>query len=82
MIVFLGMSGSVFSKEDIFTTRVDDASSTVTYVGKAYVGASESAAVWQIQRITVTGTVTDIKWADGNTKFDNNWSSRASLSYS
>jgi hypothetical protein len=76
------MSGSVFSKEDIYSTRVDDASSTVTYVGKAYVGASESAAVWQIQRITVTGTVTDIKWADGNTKFDNSWNLRSSYAYS
>jgi hypothetical protein len=76
------MSGSVFSKEDIYSTRVDDASSTVTYVGKAYVGASESAAVWQIQRITVTGTVTDIKWAGGNTKFDKIWTARAGLTYS
>jgi hypothetical protein len=76
------MSGSVFSKEDILSTRIDDASSTVTYIGKSYVTASESAAVWQIQRITVTGTVTDIKWAGGNTKFDKVWNNRASLTYS
>lgn len=73
--------GSTFSKTDIFSMRVDDASSAVTYVGKAYVGASEASASWQIQRLTTTGTVLDVKWADSNTKFDNIWDNRASLTY-
>lgn len=75
------MSGSVFSKQDLFSVRTDDATSTVTYIGKAYVGASDSDNVWQIQRIEVVGTENVIKWADGNTKFDNVWDDRASLSY-
>ena len=62
--------------------RVDDASATVTYVGESAIGIAESAAFWKIKRLTTTGTVLDIKWADGNELFDNVWSNRASLSYS
>lgn len=62
--------------------RLDDASSTVTYVGEAAIGVSESAAFWRIKRLTTTGSVLDIKWADGNEDYDNIWTNRASLSYS
>lgn len=64
------------------TTRVDEVSSTLTYVGMAPVAASESAAVWSIQKLENVGTVLKITWADGNTMFDNIWADRASLSYS
>lgn len=63
-------------------TRIDEASSTVTYIGKADTGTLNAAAEWQIQRITVSGSVTSIEWADGNAAFDNVWNDRASLSYS
>jgi len=76
------MSGSIFSKTDSFTTRIDEPSSDVTYIGLAPLGSLDSAAVWQIKKITLTGTVTDIKYADANLKFDNVWNNRAGLSYS
>lgn len=66
----------------IYATIVDEPSSTVTYVGNAETGSSESDLVWQIKKITVTGTVTKIEWADGNSNFDNSWTNRASLTYS
>jgi len=63
--------------------RLDVASSTVSYVGKAPVGATVGAASWKIFRMT---TATDgdltIEYADGNANFDNVWNDRASLSYS
>lgn len=62
--------------------RLDEASSTVTYVGEAAPGVSESAAFWRIKRLTTTGSILDIKWADGNELYDNVWTDRASLSYS
>lgn len=63
-------------------TLVDEASATVTYVGEAAVGSSLSTALWRIKRLTQSGTVLLIEWADGNSNFDNIWDNRASLSYS
>lgn len=63
-------------------TRLDEASATITYVGKAATGSATSAAVWQIQRLTDTGSGLTVEWADGNDSFDNVWDNRASLSYS
>ena len=65
----------------VYSTRIDDATSTVTYIGQAIVGSSESDSVWQIKRITTTGSVIDIKFADGDSDFDNVWNDRASLTY-
>ena len=65
----------------VYGTRIDEASATVTYIGKAATGSATSGALWQVQKIdTTTGTV--ITWADGNGDFDNIWDNRASLSYS
>lgn len=63
-------------------TLVDEASSTVTYVGEAAVGSSLSTALWRIKRLTQSGTVLLIEWADGDSNFNNIWDNRASLSYS
>jgi hypothetical protein len=61
---------------------VDEPDSSTAYVGEAALGSATSAAVWRIKRISVSGTVTTITWADGNENFDNVWDNRASLSYS
>jgi hypothetical protein len=63
------------------SSRVDEASSTVTYVGKAALGSAEASSVWQVQRITTSGSVLIIEWADSNANFDNSWTNRASLTY-
>ena len=62
--------------------RLDEISATVTYVGEAVIGTADGAAAWRIKRITTTGTVLDIKWADGDNLFNNIWDNRASISYS
>jgi hypothetical protein len=64
------------------TLRLDTASSSVKYLGIAAVGQGESNAAWSIKRLTTTGTVLAIEWADGNDNYDNVWANRASLSYS
>jgi hypothetical protein len=63
--------------------RLDTASSTVTYVGKAPVGTAENAAGWKLFRLTsnAEGDLT-IEYADGNSAYDNTWAARAALSYS
>jgi hypothetical protein len=64
-----------------YETRIDEASATVTYIGKAYVGASTANPIWQIKKMLVSGNETSIEFADSNSDFDNIWDSRASLSY-
>lgn len=65
-----------------YSTRVDEASATVTYVGQAAIGSAEGDAKWRIKRITVTGAITDIKYAGGTEQFNQIWTNRAALSYS
>lgn len=61
--------------------RIDEVGTT-EYYGFAPVGSSESSAVWQIKRLTVSGAITSITFADGDSNFDNVWDNRASLTYS
>lgn len=63
------------------TTRVDEASASVTYIGKAVPGTSEASASWQLQKLTISGTITTIAFADGDELFNNSWSNRASATY-
>ena len=56
-------------------------SGSITYVGIAAPGSSQSSAVWQCKKIDeTTGTV--ITWADGNANFDNVSTDLTSLTYS
>lgn len=64
-----------------YATIVDEASATITYVGKATPGTATASALWQIQKIDTTGDLT-ITWADGNADFDNVWNDRATITYS
>lgn len=61
--------------------RMDEASATVTYVGEALPGTATSAASWRIKKLD-TAAGTSVKWADGDTLFNNVWDNRAALTYS
>lgn len=63
-------------------TAIDEVDASTTYLGFAKIGTATSTAAWQILRIQKTGTVTLIQYADGDTRFNNIWDNRASLSYS
>lgn len=63
------------------TIRVDDATTTVTYVGTAAIKTDESDPFWKIKKLETVGTVLKITWADGNEHYDNVWTDRASLTY-
>lgn len=65
-----------------YKSLIDEVSSSVSYIGKAVAGSSTSDPVWQIQRITISGSLTAIEYAAGTTSFNQVWSSRAGLSYS
>jgi len=52
------------------------------YIGIARIGADEKAPVWQIKKLEYTGdNVTGIKWADGDSDYDNLWASYSDLVY-
>jgi hypothetical protein len=52
-----------------------------TYYGSAPAGSATSAAVWQVERQSVSGTVTTYAYADGDTNFNNIWDNRTALTY-
>lgn len=58
-----------------------DESGSITYVGLAEIGSLEAAAVWQIKKIEIQGSVTSVKYADGDANFNNAWDDRISLTY-
>ncbi len=63
-------------------TAIDEVDASTTYLGFAKLGVATSEAKWQVLRIQKTGTVTLIQYADGDTRFNNVWDDRASLTYS
>jgi hypothetical protein len=60
---------------------IDAASATVTYLGEAKPGTATTATFWRIRKITVSGAITTIAFAEGNDLFDNVWDDRAGLTY-
>jgi hypothetical protein len=61
-------------------TLMDEASATITYVGKAAAGSISSSAVWQIQRIDSSSGLA-VLYADSITTFTKVWDSRAGYTY-
>ena len=59
---------------------IDESNPSVVYRGFAAAGASTSAAVWAIQKITFSGDITTVQWANGNQNFTNIWNNRAQTS--
>ena len=61
---------------------IDEVSSTLTYIGFAPPGSSESNPIWKIYRASVSGTITKVEYANGNSGYLNIWANRASITYS
>lgn len=60
--------------------RIDEVSSTLSYIGKAPIGSATSSPVWQIAKLDSTAGLIKT-WADSNANYDNVWDDRVSLSY-
>lgn len=63
-------------------TVVDEASETVTYVGYTKPGTATSEALWRIMRISVSGAITSVEFANGADLFDRVWDLRSEYTYS
>jgi len=59
-----------------------DEDGTDTYIGFAQLGSSAGNTVWQILRISESGTEITIAYADGNSNYDNEWDERTTYTYS
>lgn len=66
--------------DSLSALKLDEVSSTLFYVGEASIAASTSSPMWRIRKIDTT-TGVDVRWADGNSYYDNVWDDRASLTY-
>lgn len=61
----------------------DDAGSGIIYYGWAAPGSATSSAVWMIIKMDKSADPDyTIRYADGNTNYDNSWDGRAGLTYS
>lgn len=65
---------------DAMKTIIDEQAG-VTYVGKAHTGCNTDSPHWQIKRITVSGSLTIVEFAEGNSKYTNIFDDRATLNY-
>jgi hypothetical protein len=72
---------ATYSAPAPLATKLDEASASVTYIGKAKIGSASASALWQIQKMSVSGNVTSITWADSDSLFNNIWDDRAGLTY-
>ena len=72
----------IVSAIDEESSKVDEVSIDITYIGKAALGTASSTAAWKIIKMVTTGTVTENLYADGDASYNNIWDDRASLSYS
>lgn len=66
-----------------YTKKVDEEDSNTIYVGYAVPGSASNAAKWMLFKVSRSGNVSTISWAEGNCKkFDKIWDNRASYTYS
>lgn len=64
-----------------YAVNLDQVDANTLYIGVSQIGGDEAATVWQIRRMDTSGTVSRIKWADGDQNFDNIWNNRTALTY-
>lgn len=77
----IGADISELQDMNSYIIKVDEASATITYLGKAAPGVLDSVASWQINRIDSGTLDAEILFADSDLNFDNIWDNRASLAY-
>ena len=68
-------------KNLILQTLIDEASTTVTYVGKSEVGRDKDDEFWQIMKVEEIGTETIVSYADWSDDFKFSWTLRDNYNY-
>lgn len=76
-------NGALKTSPDAYTVKLEYSGNNPIYVGKAVPGSAVGSAVWQIQKLTYSGSnVTDVQWANGSNGYTAVWDDRASYTYS
>jgi hypothetical protein len=71
----------VIIEPDVLKEVIDAATVGTIYSCRAACGSHVDAAVWQVSRTVTLAGVSTTEWADGDGKFDNIASNRATLTY-
>ena len=66
---------------DYYAQKVT-ASGSTSYIAIASPGSAQSSAVWQVKRVSTSGSDTITQWANGNANFTNVATDLTVLSYS
>lgn len=75
------MSVSIYHHNDSnLDIRYEDVGSNIAYLGLAAIDSNTADPVWQIKKLDYTTGVV-VRWADGNSNFDNVWDDRTTLLY-
>jgi hypothetical protein len=61
--------------------KVDEVSTSLTYVGEAEAGVLPSSPLWRIRKIQKVGSVTSISYALGDSGYTHVWDDRAIYTY-
>jgi len=77
----LTVDGTVTANATAYATRLEEVSSTLSYIGDAVPGTATATAAWRVKRLDTSAGVV-LTYADGNANFDNTWDGRAGFSYS
>ena len=71
-----------YSREQGLDQRIEYSSGNPIYMGRAFPGALDSQAVWQIYKMQWdSGNMTYLRWADKTDDFIKVWNNRATYSY-
>lgn len=73
--------GAVMTSGLSVLTKVDEATSTATYVGQAEHSTNVASTGWVIKKIVEIGSATTISYADGVSTTVKIWDDRATYSY-
>jgi len=75
----------VYSRDQGLNQRIEyDVDNNAIYVGRAQPGTANSAASWQIYKMTYDGSnnMTALNWAQGSDNFEFVWNDRTTYTYS
>ena len=72
-----------YAREMGFDQRIEYSGGNAIYVGRAFPGALDGEAKWQIYKMQVDGdgNMTHLRWANATDEFDKIWSSRSGYNY-
>jgi hypothetical protein len=61
-----------------------DSNQNIIYCGESHTGTSQEAATWRIRNLIydANNNIIDVRWAEGNQKFDKIWNLRVTYTYS